>query len=149
LTSITPLDRFSALPPVRLPIIAHAGLVAAVAAFIVLLGAVCVLTSIVTPMEMDRTFTREIAIMASSVGRADKACGTDGSETGGAVPNCLDYKGFRIVKGERLMVFSMRYSKPLFVFGIQSGIMFVNEQRNSALVGAEKSAIFRYLRDAG
>lgn len=149
MTTIIPIDRSQASASVRLPAVAHAVLLASVAALLVLLGALGFLTSIVTPADMQRAFTRQIEMRALGIGRVDKSCGIDGAEVEGGPLNCLDYRGFRIVKGERLLVFSMRYSKPLFVFGIQSGMMFVNEKRNVTLIEAEKSAIFGYLHEAG
>jgi hypothetical protein len=43
----------------------------------------------------------------------------------------------------------MRHQKPLFIFGLQKGLMFVNERISTRQLEGEKSSFLRYMADAG
>jgi hypothetical protein len=58
--------------------------------------------------------------------------------------NCTDYRGFRVRREDGYRVYSMRYSKPMFVFGIQNGLFFQNQKIDHLLQSTEQSAFAAY-----
>jgi hypothetical protein len=62
-------------------------------------------------------------------------------------PNCFDHRGFRVIVGNGLAVYSMRHQKPMFVFGLQKGLMFVNEKISAQQLEGEKSSFLGYMAD--
>jgi hypothetical protein len=72
------------------------------------------------------------------------SCDLFGRAIQGGPVNCLDYRGFRVRREDGYRVYSMRYSKPMFVFGIQRGLFFQNQKIDHVLQLAEQSAFAAY-----
>ena len=79
---------------------------------------------------------------------AGATCAQDGTVISMDPGNCHDRAGFRVVTGNRIRVFSLRYAEPLFVFGLENGMVFTSEKMSRALLASEKSAFIRYANNA-
>lgn len=75
------------------------------------------------------------------------SCDVSGAIVAAGEANCLDHRGFRVRKDHGYRIYSMRYSKPLFVFGLEGGLIFVNQKIDRRLQAAEQSAFAAYFRD--
>jgi hypothetical protein len=72
------------------------------------------------------------------------SCDLFGQVVDGGPVNCLDYRGFRVRREDGYRVYSMRYSKPMFVFGMQKSLYFTNQKIDRVLQSAEQSAFAAY-----
>jgi len=144
MTSISPISQPS-LPAFRVPSLLRAVGYALFLAAIVLVAGVGLLACLTIPADLSDRLRHEIVARIEALGDPQFSCGVDGEERREGQPNCLDHRGFRVVKGADLLVFSMRYDKPLFVFGIGSGLMFTNEKISDRLLDGERSAFVGYV----
>ena len=92
----------------------------------------------VTRQAILSTLTRELDGL-----RMEASCDAAGEIANGR-RNCLDVRGFRVVRGEGYRVFSMRYSRPMFVFAVDHGMEVENEHDDARKVASEGAAFIRY-----
>lgn len=147
MTTITMIAQPSAVSPLRAP--AFFGIVMSMAAFAMLLVAsgVVLLACLTMRSEMDMFLAENLEHRIMQAGHPSKSCGSDGVERDGGVPNCFDHRGFRVIVGDRLVVYSMRHQKPLLVFGLEKGLMYVNEKISTRQLEGEKSSFLGYMAD--
>lgn len=76
--------------------------------------------------------------------RPQFSCDVSGAAVEIGPTNCLDYRGFRVRREGGYRIYSLRYSTPLFVFGIRNGIVYGNQKIDRSLQAAEQSAFNTY-----
>jgi hypothetical protein len=147
MTTIAPLARPSNLPSFKVAAFARGIFGAAGCAMLVGVAGVASLVCFTARAEMEQFFARSLEHRIRQIVPPSISCGSDGAQDNGSAPNCYDHRGFRVVAGDRVSVYSMRYQKPLFVFGLEKGFMFVNHKIPSRLMEGEKSSFLAYMVD--
>lgn len=117
-------------------------------AMLLVVSALVFLACFTMRSEMDMFLAGELERRIIEAGHTSKPCSSDGVEHEVGRPNCFDHRGFRVIVGDSLVVYSMRHQKPLFVFGLQKGLMFVNERISAQQLEGEKSSFLGYMVDA-
>jgi hypothetical protein len=149
MTTITMIAQPSAVPSLKAPAFFGIILGMTACAMMIVVSAVVFLTCLTMRSEMEAFLAEDLEQRILESGQPSKSCGPDGVERESGDPNCFDHRGFRVVVGDSLAVYSMRHQKPLFIFGLQKGLMFVNERISTRQLEGEKSSFLRYMADAG
>lgn len=145
MTTISPIKR-PAAEGLRAPVLGRAAVAAVGSAMIVILTGFLALACLTMPYEIDGKLMSDLEARIMVMGKPDAACAHDGRLLAEGPRNCRDLRGFRIVTGAAIRVFSLRHDKPLFVFGLERGMIFTNEKMAPALLESEKTAFFGYMR---
>jgi hypothetical protein len=149
MTTITMIAQPAAVPSLKAPTFVGIVLVLTACAMMIVVSAVLFLTCLTMRSEMGVFLGENLEQRILISGSPSKSCGSDGVEREIGVPNCFDHRGFRVVVGESLGVYSMRHQKPLFIFGLQKGLTFTNERISTGQLEAERSSFLRYMADVG
>ncbi|MNU89533.1 hypothetical protein D3C71_793750 [compost metagenome] len=149
MTTITTVAQPSAAPSFGAPAFFGAVMSMAALAMLLVASALVFLACFTMRSEMDMFLAGDLEHRIIQAGHLSKSCGSDGVEREDGVPNCFDHRGFRVIVGDGLVVYSMRHQKPLFVFGLQKGLMFVNERISAQQLEGEKSSFLGYMANAG
>ncbi len=147
MTTITKIAQPSAVPSLKAPAFVGIVLGAAACAMLVVVAGVVFLACLTTRSETEMFLAEHLEHRILSAGSPSKSCGSDGAERETVVLNCFDHRGFRVVVGNGLAVYSLRHQRPLFVFGLQKGMMFVNEKIPTRQLEGEKSSFLGYMTD--
>ncbi|NTF17062.1 hypothetical protein G6L37_01290 [Agrobacterium rubi] len=97
--------------------------------------------------ETDSVMRGDLLARIVAAGKPNAICGNDGKLASQGTMNCRDRRGFRIVVGDHVRVFSIRHSEPTFIFGIKDGMLFSNQKISSAVLASEQSSFIRYVRN--
>lgn len=81
------------------------------------------------------------------IGEPTFRCDVAGNSLQSGDNNCFDHRGFRVIRSGGYRVFSLRYSKPLFVFGVERGMVVENQRIPVALQRSEADSFMRYLSE--
>ncbi len=148
MTTITMIAQPSAVPSMKAP--AFVGIVMGMAAcaLLVVVAAIVFLACFTMRSEMGMFLAESLERRILVADVPSKSCGSDGAEREGGVTNCFDHRGFRVVVGDAIAVYSLRHQKPLFIFGLQKGMVFVNEHISKQQMEGEKSSFLGYMADA-
>jgi hypothetical protein len=147
MTTITSTAPPSAAPSLRVPAMVGVLMGVSACALLAVASAFVFLACLTTPAETETFLAENLEYRILNSGRPSKSCGSDGAERETGDPNCFDHRGFRVVVGDRLSVYSMRHQKPLFIFGLQKGMTFVNEKISTQQLEGEKSSFMGYMTD--
>lgn len=125
-----------------------AGLLSVGSALILCVAGLMALVCVTITDELDARFTSDLEARMLAYSSSVSTCGQDGTIISMDPGNCHDRAGFRVVTGDRIRVFSLRYAEPLFIFGLENGMVFTSEKISRPLLESEKSAFIRYANHA-
>lgn len=149
MTTITTVAQPSVAPSFGAPAFFRTVVSMGALAMLLAASALVFLSCFTMHSEMDMFLAGDLEQRIIQSGNPSKSCGSDGVERDDGVLNCFDHRGFRVIVGDGLVVYSMRHQKPLFIFGLQRGLMFVNERISAQQLEGEKSSFLGYMVNAG
>jgi hypothetical protein len=115
---------------------------------LVICAAVGIMACMFISSDLEEFLTVEMQQRVHKTGRPTLVCSQDKGEVlEDGQENCFDFRGFRVVFEDGARIFSLRYSNPLFIFGVQRGMMFVNEHIPQSQLESEKASFLGYLND--
>jgi len=130
------------------PFMVESVLLAVAGALILCVAGLAALVCLTMTAEVDAKLTADLEARIRAPVSARSTCGQDGAVISMVPGNCHDRSGFRVVTGDRIRVFSLRYSKPLFIFGLENGMISTNEKIPRTLLASERSAFIWYANNA-
>lgn len=75
------------------------------------------------------------------------SCDLSGKVAAEGELNCADYRGFRVRRDGGYRVYSMRYGNPVFVFGVENGLLVRNEKTDERVQVVEQASFMSYFVD--
>lgn len=148
MTTITMIAQPSHASALKAPVFVGIVMNMIVSAMLIVVSAVVLLACMTMHSEMEMFLAENLEHRILASGRPTQSCGSDAMERASDTANCFDHRGFRVVVGDGVAVYSMRHQKPLFIFGLQKGLMFVNERISKQQFEGEKSSFLGYMADA-
>lgn len=142
MTSIALKDRNTGRPQRGEPLVRAISTSIGVAAIVCLSG-LALLTGYTAPDGMHERMVADMQWRIEAIASPSFQCGADANAQVGGLDVCREIPGFRIKYGRDVRVFSTRYRDPVFIFGLERGLIFTNESISDALVRSEKAAFFK------
>lgn len=144
MTSISLSDRCPGAVKRGMPIMRAVFAAVGIAGLVCLAG-LGLLTGYTAPDGIRERMVTDMQMRIEAIPSPAFQCGRDAKPRADGDELCREMAGFRVKYGRDLRIFSTRYRDPLFIFGMEKGLIFTNDGISNGLMKSEKAAFSKSL----